>query len=92
MNFTSVLIIFKTVGNFLENDFWTAPSPPPPINNVHGSLMENIDIIGDAAEAPGPLACPSRSARPRNIYLTKPNPKIIKINNNFVEKSALLQN
>ena len=54
--------------------------------------MENIDIIGDAAEAPGPLACPSRSARPRNIYLTKPNPKIIKINNNFVEKSALLQN
>ena len=47
---------------FLENDFWT---PPPPINFVHGSHKYHIDIIGDVAAAPGPLACPSRSARPR---------------------------
>jgi len=55
----SILII--QLGNFLENDF----APPPPINFVRGSYMLDMDIIDHMAAALGPLACPSRSARPR---------------------------
>ena len=36
------------------------------INFVHGSHKYHIDIIDDVAAGPGRLACPSRSARPRN--------------------------
>ena len=53
---------FRIKGIFLENDFWP---PPPPINFVHGSYMIDMDIIDHVAAALGPLACPSRSARPR---------------------------
>ena len=49
-------------GNFLVNDFWTAP--PPPINFVHGSYMLDMDIFDQVAATLGPLACPSPSARP----------------------------
>ena len=35
------------------------------INFVHGSYMLDMDIIDHVAAALGPLACPSRSARPR---------------------------
>ena len=59
---------------FIETIFGPPPSPPPPfINFVHGSHMKRMDIIGHVSAAPGPLAaaldplaCPSRSARPRN--------------------------
>ena len=37
---------------------------PPLINFVHGSHKYHINNIGHVAEAPGPLACPSRIARP----------------------------
>ena len=36
---------------------------------VHGSYVQDMDTINHVAAAPGPLACPSQSARPRN-YLT----------------------
>ena len=52
-------------GNFLENNFWTPSPRPPPINFVHGSYMLFMDKIDHVATALGPLACPSRSARPR---------------------------
>ena len=51
-------------GIFLENDFWTSP---PPMNFVHGSQKYHIDNIGHVAAAPGPLACPGRSARPPSL-------------------------
>ena len=57
-------------GIFLMNDFWT---PPPPINFVHGSYMFDMDIIDHVAAALGPVACPSRSSRPRKC-LNYPNP------------------
>ena len=41
------------------------PGPPPHINFVHGSIMLDMDMIDHVAEALGPLACPSHSARPR---------------------------
>ena len=50
------------ISKFLENDFWPprpSSSPPPPINFVHESHKYHIDIIGDVAAAPGPVACPS---------------------------------
>ena len=49
------------------------PSPPPPINFVHGFHMYYIDNIGHVAASPGPLACPSLSALPKkclNLILT----------------------
>ena len=49
------------------------------------------DPIGHVAAAPGPLACPIRSASP--VVLTKPNPNIITINDNFAENfSGHVQN
>ena len=48
------------MGNFLENDFLTPPSPPPSsINFVHCYYWHG-------APAPGPLACPIRSPQPNN--------------------------
>ena len=57
-------------GIFLVNDFWT---PSPFINFVHGAYMLDMDIIDHMAATLGPLACPSRSAQPRNeLNLTLP--------------------
>ena len=53
-------------GHFLENDVWTPPPRPPSlINFVHGSCMLDMDMIAHMAAALGPLAGPSRNARPR---------------------------
>ena len=30
----------RKLGNFLENDFWTRPRPPPPINFVHDHFFK----------------------------------------------------
>ena len=43
------------------------PSPPPPINFVHGFHMYYIDNIGHVAASPGPLVRPSRGARPPSL-------------------------
>ena len=40
---------------------------PPTINFVHGTYKYHIDIISHVAAAPGPLACPSRNARPPSL-------------------------
>ena len=53
------LFLEHIAGNFLENDF--GPSPAPPIIFVH------IIIIGHVAAASGPLASPSRGARPPSL-------------------------
>ena len=46
---------FSKRGNFLENDFWPPPSfPHPRINILHASHIQNMDIVGHVAEAPGP--------------------------------------
>ena len=46
--------------------FFDPPPGPPPINFVHESYMlDMMDIIDHVAAALGPLACLSRSARPR---------------------------
>ena len=61
-------------GLFLENDFWTPPSPTPLfINFEHGSYMLDIDIIDHVAAALGPESVLTnltrgRSARPRNCF------------------------
>ena len=55
--------------NFLVYDFWTPPPMPPFINFVHDHLFfifQQISIHTHVAAALGPLACSSRSARPRN--------------------------
>ena len=49
----------------IENDFWTPLQAPLPLNFIHGSYMLDMDMIDHVAAALGPLACPSRSARPR---------------------------
>ena len=54
---------FKKICNFLVYYFWTPPLPPPPINFVHAHI-QHMDKVGHVAAAPGPLACPSRGARP----------------------------
>ena len=41
--------------------------------------MYHIDIIGNVAAAPGPLACPSRSARPRKLLKLKVCPGLFKL-------------
>ena len=52
-----------SLGNFLENDFWT---PPPPIYFVHDHFFNNFTLnVRHVGAALGPLVCPSRSARPR---------------------------
>ena len=41
-----------------------------PISTLLGRFSlyrQHMDIIGDKAAAPGPLACPSRGARPHNL-------------------------
>ena len=43
------------------------PSPPSYQICIHGSHLYHIDIIGHVAAALGPLACASRSARPRHV-------------------------
>ena len=53
------------MGNFLKYDFWT-PTPPL-VNILHGSHMLHMEITGHVAVAPGPLACPSRGARPPSL-------------------------
>ena len=65
-NWIFIIITDKIVffGNFLGNDFWT---PPPPINFVHASYNKHMDQVGHVDAEPGPLACPSRGARPPSL-------------------------
>ena len=60
-----LIIDLRLRGNFLEYDFGPY-SRPSYIIFVNGSHMQHMDKIGHVAAAPGPLACPSRSALPRN--------------------------
>ena len=53
------------LGNFLVYDFWTTPPSPLLSMDLMDLIIYHIDIIGHVAAAPGPLACASRSARPR---------------------------
>ena len=59
--YTQVYIFFNI--DFFGN-FYPPPGNPPPINFVLRSHMNHKDIFDLMAEAPGPLACPSRGARP----------------------------
>ena len=52
-------------GNFLVYDF--CPPLSPPISYMDLTCITHMDIIGHVAAAPGPLSCPSRSARPPNM-------------------------
>ena len=64
-----IICLYPSSGNFLENDFWTTTTHlPPPITFVHRSHKYHINFIGHVAAAPGPLACPSRSARLHNLF------------------------
>ena len=40
--------------------------PPPPINFLRAHI-QHMEKVGHVAAAPGPLACPSRSARPPSL-------------------------
>ena len=44
------------MGYITRKRFLDPPSPPPPINFVHGSYMLDMDIIDHVAAALGPLA------------------------------------
>ena len=59
--FSFVILYSRNMGYFLENDFLTPPTP----SNQFCTWILDMDIIDHVAAALGPLACPSRSARPR---------------------------
>jgi len=51
---------------FLESDFWTPPPAPPLLSILYMDFnCKRILHVRHVAAALGPLACPSRSARPR---------------------------
>ena len=54
----------KIIGSVLVNDFWT---PPPLLLSIlyMDLKCKRILNVRHVAPALGPLACPSRSARPR---------------------------
>ena len=55
-------------------------SAPPLLQILYCGSQYYMDIIGHVAAAPGPLACSSRSARPRNclnLTLPKTNNKVV---------------
>ena len=63
-------LLLKTfINNFrhISKERFLDPRSPPPMNFVHGSHNYHNDIIGDVAAELGPLACPSRSARPPSL-------------------------
>ena len=61
-----LLVLISVLGNFLVYGFWTT-LPPPPINFVHATHILHMNKVGHVAAAPGPLACPSRGARPPSM-------------------------
>ena len=72
---------------------WLFPSrrfldpPPSPINFLRAHI-QHMEKVGHVAAAPGPLACPSRSARPRKAR--GPNQTLTKLLKN--EKNGHVQN
>ena len=60
--------------------------PPPPINFVHGTYMQNMDAIDLVAAALGSLAFSNPSARPVSLTLPHSAQKL----SNWVRPSILV--